>query len=153
MINHRIKVIYSMLGFTQKEFADKIGVSQQYISSLLNGNRGSSYNFVKKIKSTFPQVNTSWILEGTGKMFDSKDQDDNKELRELYSDLHRVQLRNVTSPPYEYEVITYDNLDQGAQQNYINEKAIEGWELVTASYMVDTDGTKCFRFFFRRKLG
>ncbi|AQX00418.1 helix-turn-helix domain-containing protein [Elizabethkingia anophelis] len=146
-VNDRIKKFYESQNITQNDFAESIDSSQQYISAIVNNKRSAGPGFLLSIVEKYPQLNMHWLMRGEGAMLlPTKDQ-----VNYIAKTINAYDMGHMS--PYEYDVITYDNLDQGAQQNYINEKAIEGWELVTASYMVDTDGTKCFRFFFRRKLG
>ncbi len=66
-------------------------------------------------------------------------------------DVSYSEFINQSDNQYEYEVITFDNYDAGHQQRYINDKAKHGWELVSAIQFKDTDGTPCFRFYFKRK--
>ncbi len=78
----------------------------------------------------------------------------------LISDKYIIKIENIKNQfkndfllvKYEYEVITFDNFDAGHQQRYINERSQQGWELVSVIHFTDTDGTPCFRFYFKRKV-
>ncbi|MDV3585521.1 hypothetical protein CMU68_09985 [Elizabethkingia anophelis] len=150
-INKRFMSVLDHYNYTgYKMEKEETGISQVQVSHIKTGRNKPSNEVLQLLKSKFPDINYFWLLEGKGEMLKPSQE----EINQLYRRLNTINaLELARAHPYEYEVITYDNLDQGAQENFINEKAFEGWELVTASYMVDTDGTKCFRFFFRRKLG
>jgi len=46
------------MGLTQYEMADKIGISVSFYSKIEVGIRNPSFNFMTKLKKTFPDVET-----------------------------------------------------------------------------------------------
>ncbi|MEM9687236.1 MAG: helix-turn-helix transcriptional regulator [Bacteroidota bacterium] len=57
-----IKALIIHEEITQKEFSDKIGVKQQYINKIINGNVGLGASILKKIAVHYPNVNIRWLL-------------------------------------------------------------------------------------------
>ncbi len=58
-----IKQLIDYEKITQKEFSEKIGVRQQYVNKLINGNVGLGASVLKKIAIQYPNVNLKWLLE------------------------------------------------------------------------------------------
>ena len=56
------------LGLSPSQFADEIGVQRSAISHLVSGRNNPSLEFVMKVLKRFPQVNTEWLLTGSGSM-------------------------------------------------------------------------------------
>ncbi|MBY2460004.1 helix-turn-helix domain-containing protein [Clostridioides difficile] len=98
-INNRIKQVRKGLGFTQKEFGEKIGLSQNHISHIESG-KG------KVVQSTINAlyielgVNREWLKTGKGNMYDdaesavkhmlySSDDNDDDDVIYLYGDLDK----------------------------------------------------------------
>ncbi|MEM9687237.1 MAG: helix-turn-helix transcriptional regulator [Bacteroidota bacterium] len=57
-----IKQLIAHEGITQKKFSDTIGVKQQYINKIVNGNVGMGASILKKIAAHYPNVNLRWLL-------------------------------------------------------------------------------------------
>jgi transcriptional regulator with XRE-family HTH domain len=67
VLNERLKELRKHLGLSQKEFGDKLFISQNHISSLETGAREISDRFLKDINITFG-VNEEWLRTGNGDM-------------------------------------------------------------------------------------
>lgn len=65
--HERIKAVLSYSGLTQKRFAEKIGISQGYLSQMLLGKRTLSYETCLNIAKQFP-INAHWLVIGEGEM-------------------------------------------------------------------------------------
>lgn len=70
-INDRIKQIRNLANLTQTEFAEKIGLTKNYISLVENGQRAPSDRTINDICREFG-VNETWLREGVGEPFASK---------------------------------------------------------------------------------
>ncbi len=68
ILNERIKLIRKNLGFTQQEFADKLGVARNNIAGYETGKRSPSDAVISLICKTFG-VDENWICTGEGEMF------------------------------------------------------------------------------------
>lgn len=66
-MNERIKELRKYLGFSQKEFGDRLFISQNHISSLETGAREISDRLLKDISTTFG-ANEDWLKTGEGDM-------------------------------------------------------------------------------------
>lgn len=64
MFQERLAKILEKYGLTAKEFAEKMEVQRSSISHLLNGRNKPSFDFVARLSSVFPELNSEWILHG-----------------------------------------------------------------------------------------
>jgi len=53
---------------TSSQFADEIGIQRSSMSHVLTGRNKPSLEFVQRILKRFPEVDTNWLLFGTGAM-------------------------------------------------------------------------------------
>lgn len=83
-MNNRIKALRKNLGLSQDTFADKLGLTKNYISLVENGNRNLSEQSIKVLCSIF-NVNEDWIRYGKGNMFLDKSKDE--EIAEMLADI------------------------------------------------------------------
>lgn len=67
-MNERIKLLRKTLGLSQRDFGEKIGISDPAVSKLEKGTNVPSEQTVKSICREF-NVNHAWLLEGKGDMF------------------------------------------------------------------------------------
>jgi transcriptional regulator with XRE-family HTH domain len=65
-------LIENKLNLNQTEFAEKVGVTNQYIYLYTSGKRNLGRIFLNKIKKAFPEVNTDYLLYGKGEPIDSQ---------------------------------------------------------------------------------
>lgn len=70
-MNERIKKVRTYSKLTQTEFANKIGLTKNFISLVENGNRDVSDRTIKDICSTFG-CNEVWLRTGVGEPFAPK---------------------------------------------------------------------------------
>ena len=55
-------------GFKSSELADNIGVTRATISHILSGRNKPSIDFLQKLLSVFPKLNSNWLITGIGYM-------------------------------------------------------------------------------------
>lgn len=72
-ISERVSVCISKLGLKKKTFAEKLGVSAQYISQLCSGAAGASDRTIRDICRIFG-VNEVWLRTGDGEIFKPRTQ-------------------------------------------------------------------------------
>lgn len=70
-MNDRIKALRKELKMSQDVFAEKLGLTKNYISLVENGNRNLSEQSIKVLCSIL-NVNEEWLRTGSGKMFNSR---------------------------------------------------------------------------------
>lgn len=63
--NKRLRKFRKELGFTQVEFANKLGIKQGSYSDIERGKTGMSSSIVRKLINTF-RLNPTWLYEGIG---------------------------------------------------------------------------------------
>jgi len=59
------------------QFADNIGVQRSSVSHILSGRNNPSFDFIRKILLTYPQIRAEWLILGEGGMYKS---DESREL-------------------------------------------------------------------------
>lgn len=64
----RLKTLIKSSGYSNKAFAEKIGVSPNYISILI-GKGELNDKFLYSIRKVIPNLNTNWLLNGEGEMY------------------------------------------------------------------------------------
>ena len=64
-VKHRLLQYLQYKDLSQREFADTLGVSNAYIGAM---RRSISDDKVRKIRQSFPDLNTDWLLYGEGNM-------------------------------------------------------------------------------------
>lgn len=64
----RINSVLQKYNLTSSDFADKIGVGKSNISHILGGRNNPSLEIVKRILQEYPEINSEWLLFGTGAM-------------------------------------------------------------------------------------
>ncbi len=62
----RIKKMMNKRGLSPSQFADEIGLKRSSLSHILSGRNNPSLDVVMKIKNRFVDINTDWLLFGTG---------------------------------------------------------------------------------------
>ena len=73
-MNTRIQQIRKTAKMTKDEFADKIGLSKNFVWMIEKGERTPSERTIKDICLEF-KVNYDWLVNGTGDMFQDDDSD------------------------------------------------------------------------------
>lgn len=83
-VNERIKALRKELGLSQDVFAEKLGLTKNYISLVENGNRNLSEQSIKVLCTMF-NINEEWLRTGNGEMMSpvSKDEEISKLLGEV----------------------------------------------------------------------
>ena len=65
----RIRQIMESQHMTQQVFADYIGVGAATLSSIFNDRTRPTLNIVESIKKKIPNINTDWLMFGSGDMY------------------------------------------------------------------------------------
>lgn len=65
----RIKQIMDTENMTPARFADTLQIGRAVISHILNGRNNPSLDVITRILSKMPEINSDWLLTGTGAMF------------------------------------------------------------------------------------
>ena len=64
----RIKQIMDSQHMTQQEFAAFVGIAPATLSNIFNDKTRPSLNIVEAIKKKIPDINTDWLMFGSGEM-------------------------------------------------------------------------------------
>lgn len=71
-LSSRIRQIMQHERLNISQFAEKTGIGQGNLSSMLNGNRTIGEGVLNKIIVTFEDINKDWLFDGQGEMLKSK---------------------------------------------------------------------------------
>lgn len=66
--SEKLKLIRNLLGLTQQEMADGLGVGQPSYSRVENGTARASREFMDKLKERY-NINLAWFVADVGKIF------------------------------------------------------------------------------------
>lgn len=94
--HNQIVKILIYTGLSQAEFAELIGTTQQYISSLKTGKSNLGINIANRIEKHFPEINKYWLLTGEGEMIKSGMLSD----AEISGDYPNISLVSNKGVPY-----------------------------------------------------
>ncbi len=71
-LSSRIRQIMKYEQLNISQFAERSGIGQGNLSSMLNGNRSIGEGVLNKIIVTFEDINKDWLFDGKGEMLKSK---------------------------------------------------------------------------------
>lgn len=68
-LNERLRQVHEELcGGSNKEFAERLGVSRQYASAICTGHHAPKRETLERLLEAFPLVHRAWLLQGEGEM-------------------------------------------------------------------------------------
>lgn len=105
----RIKQIMDTENMTPARFADTLQIGRAVISHILNGRNNPSLDVITRILSKMPQINSDWLLTGTGSMYKG----------ENISDLNINEQASFTLP----DLFTQLPVDNSKNTDIITDKA------------------------------
>lgn len=76
----RITMLRELLQMSQVKFANKIRISQGALSQIENGKSQISFDTLRNLSNEL-NVNCNWVVNGVGKMFYQKEEEDNATLK------------------------------------------------------------------------
>ncbi len=100
----RIQLILKTKNLSPSQFADEIKVQRSSISHILSGRNKPSLDFVTKILSTYPEINSDWLMFGKNKMMKEIESEkkttsvENIETRQKEKITKREEAKPVTAP-------------------------------------------------------
>ena len=95
LLSERIKKIRKTENLTQTKFGEKLGVSRDVISNFESGRVEPKPLFINHLCISF-NINKDWLLNGTGNMYNSKNNIANLELKESICNIV-MKINNVDS--------------------------------------------------------
>lgn len=117
-LKNRIIEIMEKSGLTPSEFADKIEVQRSAISHITSGRNNPSLEFLIKIKSSFPEIDTDWLIFGIEK---EENIDDNIssdfEKKSIHPTLFRSEKNKLSDKNLIRALLFFDD---GSFEEYLN---------------------------------
>lgn len=81
-VGERVRLVRKLLNLTQKEFADRLGLSRSLIAEIEAGRRQPKERTLRLIAYTF-RISFTWLKEGKGEIFVKHDEVEEVELIKL----------------------------------------------------------------------
>jgi len=73
----RIQLILKSKNLSSSQFADEIQVQRSSVSHILTGRNKPSLDFISKILTSYPELNSDWLLFGKGQMIKKTESEKN----------------------------------------------------------------------------
>ena len=83
--SEQLKKLRGILKLTQKEFGERINLTQANISLIEKGEQDVSGKTIDKIKVAFPDLNFNWLHSNKGEPFNDEKEDVKSSLSEDYN--------------------------------------------------------------------
>lgn len=96
MIIERLKDALEIMGLSQTDAANRIGVRQQNLSLILNGKRPFGKNMQHRVESMLG-ISVNWLLTGEGAMLNENNSEDLRPVEESTQNYRLVPLINIDS--------------------------------------------------------
>lgn len=96
-VNKRLMEIVAYSGLSQKEFAQKIGVSQPTITYISTGRNKVSLDVVQRVCEVYPELNVRWLVVGVGLMLDASMGVDKSSVIEVVDELRTINKLNYNN--------------------------------------------------------
>jgi len=100
-IKDRILKFLTRQKLSSSKFADIIGVQRSSVSHILSGRNKPSLDFLQKILSGFPELNSDWLILGKDEMFAQSNQTQLK-----FGNLNQTQTILPIQPPLENKTLS-----------------------------------------------
>ncbi len=110
------------------QFADRIGVQRSSVSHIVSGRNNPSFDFIRKILITFPNIRAEWLIIGEGGMYKEE------ENRELFDENPPVYGDTREEIPIEKE----KRIEAGMREDKKEMHETEGIERVVIFYRNNT---------------
>jgi transcriptional regulator with XRE-family HTH domain len=65
----RLQQLMDKEGISPARFAEIVGVQRSSVSHILSGRNNPSLEFIQKILTAFPKINSDWLIIGVGAMY------------------------------------------------------------------------------------
>jgi len=108
-VSLRFKEVREIFKLTQKKFADKLSITNSYISEIESGKNISS-NVTRRLAEAF-KVSPNWLLLGEGPMFIKGNQNNGAgygdEVKELDEDLKKLIWYCQNSPLVKHTILSF----------------------------------------------
>lgn len=93
-INQRIKILFENSEFSERKFADKIGISVTGFRKIIQGESSPTSKTLDKICDAMPKINRSWITSGEGEMMAASDKWEKKSFLLLEQENEKLRRDN-----------------------------------------------------------
>lgn len=74
-ISERVKLFIEYKGITVNKFSDNVGTSNSYFNKLIKNNTTIGSDKIESILRAYPEINSEWLIIGTGNMLKNNNSD------------------------------------------------------------------------------
>ncbi len=128
----RIKKIIEDLGITQSEFAKQIGVERANISHIISGRHKPSYEFLRKVLETYPNLNAEWLMLGKGHIYKQDTEQVTDDIQNSTSKNKQVgNSTNQSNPQHEQQPQNQQQISVNQQSQNNQQKQVDNTNIVT----------------------
>lgn len=100
VMKDRIRQVMESQHMTQQVFAEFIQMSPASLSSIFNGRTRPTLNIVEAIKKKIPNINTDWLMFGSGDMYKhAQDSSESEQTQPASGQEQLLDFGNPTPPP------------------------------------------------------
>lgn len=132
-MNNRLQQFLELENITPARLADTLGVQRSGLSHILSGRNKPGYEFITKLLTKFPHINSDWLLLGKGKPYKNFSDGDESSSPNLSNRNRQIPNTGNSGLPSSlqnhnmYDSILYDGLqDNGIHSNGIYDNVLQG---------------------------
>lgn len=89
----RIQLILKTKNLSPSQFADEINVQRSNVSHILTGRNKPSLDFILKILTSYPEINSDWLMFGKGQMIKQTEKEENVIMEEKQEIVSQLKLK------------------------------------------------------------
>jgi len=121
----RINLILKSRNLNAAQFADEIGVQRSSVSHILTGRNNASLDFLLKVLTRYPEIDTDWLLTGKGVMVRSSSLS-SKNISEVKKSetAHAISIPSDIDIPVDLFRPPVDIREEIKEKNIVNEEKI-----------------------------
>ncbi len=113
---HRIELILKTKNLTPTQFADAVGIQRSSLSHILSGRNNPSLDFVMKVITRFPDLQTDWLMFGKGPMYKEVIAPSKPVVKSLFDETEDFPEINTPAPLPSNESYLFDKEDLNEEE-------------------------------------
>ncbi|MBP7496955.1 MAG: helix-turn-helix transcriptional regulator [Bacteroidales bacterium] len=121
----RVQYLIKIKNITASNFADEIGVQRSSISHLLSGRNKPSLEFIQKIISRYPEIQTDWLIFGKGNMYKEQTLFDQPAIKIEKDKTEDIPINEINKPSQQIPVEIASPSDAPAETHQINIPSVQ----------------------------
>lgn len=131
-MNNRLQQFLELENITPARLADTLGVQRSGLSHILSGRNKPGFEFLTKLLTKFPHINSEWLLMGKGKPYKEMMASQNgtsplpSSQKSGYGQNGNSASSDFGQKKYQYDSILYNDIpDNGIHYNNIQDDSVQ----------------------------